>query len=153
MCGARIAGFDGDLEATVLSVDGIGAFDLVSRAAMLRGLSGVEGGEEATPFVRMFFGEPSVYFWEHDHGVVHNIHQAGHGEQGDALMPLLFALGQHSALVAVQGQLVPGKRLMAFLDDIFVVTRPERIGAVYVTLHNELLAHAGIQVHGGKTRV
>ena len=45
-------------------------------------------------------------------------------------MPLLFALGQHSALVAVQGQLVSGKRLMAFLADIFVVTRPERIGAV-----------------------
>ena len=66
-----------DLEATVLSIDGISAFDLVSRAAMLRGLSGVEGGEEATPFVRMFHGESSVYFWEHEHGVVHNIHQAG----------------------------------------------------------------------------
>ena len=42
---------------------------------------------------------------------------------------------------------------MAFLDDIYVVTRSERIGAVYVTLQNELLAHAGIQVHGGKTHV
>ena len=51
-----------DPEATVLPIDGISAFDLVSRAAMLRGLSGVEGGEEAIPFVRMFYGEPSVSF-------------------------------------------------------------------------------------------
>ena len=75
----------------------------------------MEGGEEATPFVRMFYGEPSVYLWEDEHGVVHNIYEAEGGEQGDALMPLLFALSQHSALVAVQGQLVPGERLMAFL--------------------------------------
>ena len=52
------------------------------------------------------------------------------GEQGDALMPSLFALGQHAALVAVQSQLIVGEKLMAFLDDIYVVTRPERIGAV-----------------------
>ena len=142
-----------DPEATVLSIDGISAFDLVSRAAMLRGLSGVIGGERAIPFVRMFYGEPSVYLWEDDHGVVHNIHQAEGGEQGDALMPLLFALGQHAALVAVQSQLIAGEKLMAFLDDIYVVTRPERIGAVYVTLQNELLAHSGIRIHGGKTRV
>ena len=52
MRGARIAGFDP--EATVLSIDGISAFDLVSRAAMLRGLSGVSGGQRAIPFVTMF---------------------------------------------------------------------------------------------------
>ena len=42
---------------------------------------------------------------------------------------------------------------MAFLDDMYVVTRPERIGAVYVSLQNELFAHSGIVIHGGKTRV
>ena len=94
-----------------------------------------------------------LLLWEDDHGVVHNIHQAEGGEQGDALMPLLFALGQHAALVEVQSQLIPGTKLMAFLDDIYVVTRPERIGAVYVSLQNELLAHSGIRIHGGKTRV
>ena len=142
-----------DPEATVLSIDGISAFDLVSRAAMLRGVSGVSGGQRAILFMRMFYGEPSVYLWEDDHGVVHNIHQAEGGEQGDALMPLHFALGQHAALVAVQSKFIPEEKLMAFLDDIYVVIRPERIGAVYVSLQNELLAHSGIRIHGGKTRV
>ena len=36
---------DQDHRATVLSIDGIGAFDLVSRESMLRGLSRVEGGD------------------------------------------------------------------------------------------------------------
>ena len=81
----------------------------MTRSAMLRGLAGVSGGQRAIPFVRMFYGAPSVYLWEDDHGVVHNIHQAEGGEQGDALMPLLFSLGQHAALVAVQSQLIPGE--------------------------------------------
>ena len=121
----------------------VSAFDLVSREAMLRGLSGVSGVQRAIPFVRMFYGEPSVYWWEDDH-------QAEGGEQGDARMPLLFTLGQHAALVAVQFELILGEKLMAFLDDIHHVTRPERIGAAHVSLQN---AHSGIRIHGGKTRV
>ena len=41
---------DLDPGATVLSVDGVGAFDLTSRGAMLQGLRGVEGGEAAPTF-------------------------------------------------------------------------------------------------------
>ena len=41
---------DLDSRATVLSIDGISAFDLISRAAMLDGLSNVEGGESVLPF-------------------------------------------------------------------------------------------------------
>ena len=33
-------------EATVVSVDGISAYDLISRRAMLWGLAGVVGGEK-----------------------------------------------------------------------------------------------------------
>ena len=39
-----------------MSIDGIGAFDLVAQEAMLRGLLTVEGGESALPFVRQFYG-------------------------------------------------------------------------------------------------
>ena len=49
---------DTDPNATVLSIDGIGAFDLVSREAMLRGLLSVEGGDTVLPFVRQFYGTP-----------------------------------------------------------------------------------------------
>ena len=51
------------------------------------------------------------------------------GEQGDALMPLL-SLGQHQASEAVQRQLLPEERLLAFLDDIYTVASPKRVGPV-----------------------
>ena len=40
-------------------------------------------------------------------------------------MLLLFSLGQHRAMVAVQAQLKEGERLFAFLDDIYVVCSPQ----------------------------
>ena len=40
---------DTDPNATVLSIDGIGAFDLVSREAMLRGLLSIEGCDTVLP--------------------------------------------------------------------------------------------------------
>ena len=52
-----------DDHCTVTSIDGISAYDLVSRAAMLDGLLNRVGGE-ALPFVRMFYGSPSSYMWE-----------------------------------------------------------------------------------------
>ena len=42
--------------ATILSVDGMSAYDMMSRKAMLQGLSNVEGGRGALPFVSMFYG-------------------------------------------------------------------------------------------------
>ena len=58
--------------ATVLSIDGIGAFDLVSREAMFRGLLSVEGGT-VLPFVRQFYGTPSTSLWQDDEGAVHDV--------------------------------------------------------------------------------
>ena len=54
-------------------------------------------------------------------GNVHNVAQGEGGEQGDPLMPALFSLGRHPALTAVQERLYVGERLLAFLDDIYVV--------------------------------
>ena len=59
---------EADPEATVLSIDGVSAFDLVSRAAMLRGLHSVVVGSEALPFQRMFHGQLSVYLMEDEEG-------------------------------------------------------------------------------------
>ena len=68
-------------------------------------------------------------------------------------MPMLFALGQHRALLAIQERLLEGERVFAFLDDIFVVCMPERVANVYTTIQQELFAHARISVHHGKTQV
>ena len=89
-----------DPNATILSVDGIGAFDRVSRGAMLQGL----------PIRAPIFWTPSRYLWVDDERMTHNIDQGEGGEQGDPMMPLLFSLGQHAALLAVQRQFfcVPG---------------------------------------------
>ena len=72
---------------------------------MLAGLVEVAGGEQVLPHVRLFYGSPSEYMWEDEHGTTQITPQGQGGEQGDALMPLLFAVGQHAALVAAQGRL------------------------------------------------
>ena len=63
------------------------------------------------------------------------------------MMPLLFSLGQHSALEAIQ------RRLFVFLDDIYVVSNPGRVGPIYQVLEVELRRRAGIHIHTGKTQV
>ena len=49
------------------------------------------------------------------------------GEQGDPLMPALYALGQHTALTEVQATLRDGKMLFAYLDDICVLLASKSI--------------------------
>ena len=142
-----------DPRATVTSIDRVSAFDSISRRAMMTGLLQVEGGSSALPLVRMFYGAPSEYLWEDSRGTVHRIPQGEGGEQGDALMPLLFAVGQHNALEAVSAQLWPEERLIAFLDDIYLVTSTVRVGAVYAIAEEQLRLRAQIRIHGGRTKV
>ena len=93
---------------------------------MPQGLKDASGCQRALPFVLQFYGRPSKYLWEDDCAVVHEITQGEGGEQGDPLMPALYALGQHRAIVAVQATLLPSEKLFAFLDDIWVVANPRR---------------------------
>ena len=79
-----------DPEVTVTSIDGLGAFDMISRGAMLQGLRCVSGA--ALPLTRMFYGGTSEYLWEMDNGQVHRIPQGEGGEQGDPMMPLFAFL-------------------------------------------------------------
>ena len=51
-------------EATVLSIDGISAYDQISRAAMMDGFLSLCGGE-AVPFVRLFYGSQDAETVEH----------------------------------------------------------------------------------------
>ena len=80
--------------STVLSIDGIDAFDLISLKSMLEALMTLEGGPEVIPFGQMFCGKPSTHIWENEDGIAHIIEQGEEGEQGDPLMPLLFALAK-----------------------------------------------------------
>ena len=107
------------------------------RFHLLEALMAMPGGSEALPHVRLFYGQPSRYLWEDESGNVHHIHQGEGGEQGDALMPLLLSLGQHSALEAVRARLTNGERLFAFLDDVYVTTPNQHLaGRVATTFQN-----------------
>ena len=42
---------------------------------------------------------------------------------------------------------------MAFLDDVYMATPPERVGPMFAVVQEELYVHAAIRVHHGKTKV
>ena len=86
----------------------------------------------------MLVGQPSEYLWFDEQGRAHSILQAEGGEQGDPLMPALYALGQHPALRAVQDTLRPGEHLFAFLDDVYAVCEPDRARFIFDQLAAQL---------------
>ena len=106
---------DVNLLTTITSIDGVSAYDLISLRAMLSGLSRVDGGSASFPSVRMFYGSPSEYLWEDESGVTHSIPQGEGEEQGDAMMPLLFCVGQHEALQVAHRGLRAGEFLLRSL--------------------------------------
>ena len=65
------------------------------------------------PFMKLFYGSPSVHLWEDEVGDAHEIVQEEGGEQGD-LLTLPFNLGQHSAWMAVNAHLLRGESLFVF---------------------------------------
>ena len=73
-----------DPDVTVVSLDGRSAYDTVSRAAFLSKLRQV--APALLPFVRLFYGQPSVYCWWDDSGTCRDICQAEGCEQGDGIV-------------------------------------------------------------------
>ena len=74
-----------DENTTLLSVDGVGAFDLISRKAMMEGLLDMPNGDKLLPFVRLFYGSPSTFLWEDEMGTVNFVPQ---GEGGGTRRPV-----------------------------------------------------------------
>ena len=141
---------DVDERATIVSIDGIGAYDLISRNATLQGLLTMEDGDRVLPFVRWL---PWVPIHRHvgrrDGGVPRHTARGGRG----AGRPLdAHVVCTWTALV-IQERLLEGERVFAFLDDIYVVCMPERVADVYAIIQQELFAHARISVHHRKTQV
>jgi hypothetical protein len=143
---------DADPRATVIAIDGIGAYDHIRREEMLRKLRSTKAAP-VLPFVRLFYGRQSTYLWVDDEGRTHEVLQGEGGEQGDPLMPALYALGQHTALEVARTQLLPGELLVAFLDDVYLVTSPERAKEAFEVVRESLREHAGVEADLGKCRV
>ena len=139
------AATDANPSLTILSVDGIGAYDHILRSAMLGRLHTMPEARSLLPFV------PSTYQWSDEMGE-RFVTQAEGGEQGDPLMPLLFSIGIQGALEEVATALLPGEQLCAFLDDVYFLCEPARVKELYVLLADALIRVAGIHLHQGKTR-
>ena len=122
---------DRDHRASVLKVDGIGAYDHVLRAAMLGRLAEMTHAQGLIPFVKMSYGAPSAYSWFDDEGTRHEVTQAEGGEQGDPLLPLLFSIGIQGALEEVALALTPEEQICAFLDDVYIICQPERVRSLF----------------------
>ena len=144
------AALDSREDVVVVSLDGRSAYDSISRAAFLVKLQ--EVAPELLPFVRMFYGRPSTYSWWDAAGRRRDVHQAEGCEQGDPLAPALFALGQHGALARAAGDLDPADKLLAFLDDLYVITVASRARPALDTVTGAVEEHCGIASNLGKTR-
>ena len=66
---------DLDARATVLSVDGVGAYDHVLRSCILVKLMEVPRLRPLIPFVRSTCAQPTSYEWEEQHGTRHQVWQ------------------------------------------------------------------------------
>ena len=142
-----------DPRATLLSVDGVGAYDHVSRQAMLTALATHPTTAALLPLARSFYGAPSEYVWYDQSLTPHTIAQGEGGEQGDPLMPAFFNITIHSELQAISHHLQPGEALLAYLDDLYVISPPTRTVPIFHLLDTNLREHAGISLHLGKTRI
>ena len=140
-----------DPRATVVSLDGRSAYDTISCATILAKLR--DTVPSLLPFTRAMYACTSTYLWWDDEGRVHDIAQAEGVEQGDPLAPGIYALGQHDSLVAASASLRPDERLAAFLDDLYVVTVPERAAPLLRVVTSEVERGAGVEANLGKTRV
>ena len=92
--------------------------------AMLSKLDSLPKARAMLPFFCLSYGKPSRYSWGHESGDTWFVVQAEGGEQGDPLMPMLFALGIRDALAGAKSELHAGEHLFAFCDDVYAVCQP-----------------------------
>ena len=138
---------ESDPRCTIISVDGIGAFDLMSSSPMLEAMRLTQRtrGPSICPVVLRTTVETFVG------GQRWSTTDQNEGEQGDAMMPLLFSEGWHAVLVAVQAQLRDGEKLFAFLNAVYVATPNPVTGweGSSALLTAELHRRSGIRINGG----
>ena len=102
------------------------------------------------PFARQFYGTPSSYVWVDGQSVTHHVAEGEGGEQSDPLMPALYALAQQPVLEEVQSQLRDGEAILAYLDDTYIVSSPERVCELYEAYRRALWVHARIALNRSK---
>ena len=98
----------------------------------------------------MWYATQSRFVWVDDAGVSHQILQGDGGEQGDALMPALFSLALHPALLRMQAAMPADVTLTAYLDDIYIVCAPSDAARCLQIARDALRETCHIDVNAGK---
>ncbi|CAE7948550.1 unnamed protein product [Symbiodinium sp. KB8] len=117
---------------TVLSVEGVGAYDHFSRQSMLSALVDRPALAGLLPYAALFYGSPSTY-------VFYDAEGHAHASIKRCSRPC-------------RARLHPSSTLYAFLDDIYVTGPPEHTVGQFAIVREAVARHANIQVHLGKTR-
>ena len=127
-----------------------GELEVICKVAFLQKLIDVPSLQVLLPLVRALYASESRFLWTDDSGEVHIIRQAEGGEQGCPLMPALFALAQHDALVEADGQLLPDECILSFLDDLYIKTTSCRAATATTTVTEAVERRASIRTNLGK---
>ena len=98
----------------------------------------------------MWYSSQSRFVWVDGEGESHTILQGEGGEQGDALMPALFSLALHPALLRMRGILHSTVSILAYLDDIHIVCEPRQVSLCLHTARSCLRDVCHIDVNMGK---
>jgi len=139
-----------DPTKVILSIDGVGAFDHMSRARLFEALLADERLSDLVPFVRQWYSTPSRFLWRDSEGTAEEILQGDGGEQGDALMPALFCLALRTALLEIKQGLPEGASILAYLDDLYVVCDRADVALIFGRVREILSRVCHIDVNLGK---
>ena len=132
---------DHDPEVAVLSIHRIGAYDHVYRSSILSKLHEVLSLRSMLPFVKRTYARASTYCWSDEDGVSHRI-----------ACRFSSVWLSTTRLAEIKEQMFKGEFLFAFLDDVYVMAKPDRIRTIHDLLSVKLSTMAGIQLHTGQTR-
>ena len=122
------------------SIDGIGAFDLISRASMLTALKNAQDVTEP-------FRCPSSFFSEDEDGTNHKILQVrGERTGGTPSCQHCSHRGSTGPSLLRRQECI---RHHGFFDDVKIVTNPARVADSFAHLERSLWEHASIRLNMG----
>ena len=82
-------------------------------------------------------------------GLVVFVAPPGRGAERSLDAQCACSVGQHRALGAISKELLASEKLLAYLGDIYVILRHDRLGDVYVTVRQNLWIPSCVSINNG----
>jgi hypothetical protein len=140
---------DNTPDGVLLLLDANNAFGRVLRASILEGA--LRYAPSAVPLLRSLYGSAGLAYFPLADGNYDTLRITRGVRQGDSLGPVLFMLAVLPVLEALRAA-QPGATLLSYLDDLFLVGRPEDALAAYDDLAARL-AGVGLTLNPGKCKL